>query len=306
MELRKLLYFVTIVEEGQITRAAKRLHMAQPPLSLQLKALEEELGVTLIQRNTKSIELTQAGWTFFHRAKEILNSIDGMISEVKEQGMGIAGKLSIGTVMSCVSYLPKPIQIFKKKYPRVNFQLWEGDSHRVEELLQTRVIDLGITRLPIESKNLNIVRLNTEPLVAVYPSDWTGFQRDTIHIKKLKEYPLMILHGQGGKGLFELFVESCQSFGFNPNIICESPDVATLLTLVDSGVGIAIVPKSAIQLRPEGTLSSSEIVPLLKSETALIWMKDRHMSKTAERFREMLIDYVGHSSRAKSTPSFNE
>jgi DNA-binding transcriptional LysR family regulator len=121
MELRKLLYFVTIVEEGQITRAAKRLHMAQPPLSLQLKALEEELGVTLIRRNTKSLELTQAGWIFFHRAKEILNSVDGMISEVREQGMGIAGKLSIGTVMSCVSYLPKPIQIFKHKYPRVQF-----------------------------------------------------------------------------------------------------------------------------------------------------------------------------------------
>jgi len=174
--------------------------------------------------------------------------------------------------------------------------LWEGDCRRVEELLQTKVIDLGITRLPVESNNLDMIRLNTEPLVAVYPSDWNVFQKSPIHIKELKKYPLMILHGQGGQGIFELFVESCQNFGFNTNIICESPDVATLLTLVDSGVGISIVPKSAIQLRPKGTLLSSEIIPLLKSDTAIVWMKDRHISKTAERFREILIDSVGKSS----------
>ena len=183
MDLKKLLYFVTIVEEGQITRAANRLHMAQPPLSLQLKAIEDELGVKLIERNNKSLELTQAGVTFYYRAKEILNSVDGMITEVKEQGMGIRGKLSIGTVMSCVSYLPKPIQIYQQKYPNVTFQLWEGDSHRVEELLQARIIDLGITRLPLESDNLDMVRLNAEPLVAVQPRDWNVFRTPTISIE---------------------------------------------------------------------------------------------------------------------------
>lgn len=292
MDLKKLLYFVAIVEEGQITRAANRLHMAQPPLSLQLKAIEEELGVTLIERSNKSMELTQSGLTFYYRAKEILNSVDGMITEVKDQGIGIRGKLSIGTVMSCVSYLPRPIQISQQRYPAVTFQVWEGDSHRVEELLQGRVIELGITRLPLESNNLDIVRLIAEPLVAVQPSDWNVFRTPTISIEELKEYPLMVLHGQGGKGLFEMFVEMCQSFDFNPRIICESPDVATLLTLSDSGVGIAIVPKSAIQLRPHGTLSYAEITPLLKSDTALIWLKNRRLSQVAEHFKGILIDSV--------------
>lgn len=292
MDLKKLLYFATIVEERQITRAANRLHIAQPPLSLQLKALEEELGVTLMERNNKSIEVTQAGWTFYYRAKEILNSVDGMISEVKEQGDGIRGKLSIGTVMSCVSYLPKPIQISQDKYPAVTFQLWEGDSHRVEEMLQARTIELGITRLPLESDNLDMVRLHPEPLVAVQPSDWHVFRTPTISIKELEERPLMVLHGQGGKGIFEMFVESCQTFGFNPKIICESPDVATLLTLADSGVGIAIVPKLAIDLRPEGTLSYAEITPSLKSDTALIWLKNRRLSKIAENFKDILMDSV--------------
>ena len=102
----------------------------------------------------------------------------------------------------------------------------------------------------------------------------------------------MVLHGQGGKGIFEMFVEMCQNFDFSPKIICESPDVATLLTLVDSGVGIAIVPKSAIQLRPKGTLSYAEITPLLKSDTALIWIKNRRISKAAEHFKAILIDSI--------------
>ncbi|MBH8599361.1 LysR family transcriptional regulator [Thermoactinomyces sp. CICC 10523] len=292
MDLKKLLYFVTIVEEGQITRAANRLHIAQPPLSLQLKALEEELGVTLIERNNKKLNLTPAGWTFYHRAKEILNSVDGMISEVREQGAGIRGKLLIGTVMSCISYLPRSIQTFQRKYPLVSFHLWVEDSYRVEELLQNRDIELGIIRLPLQTTNLSMVRLQAEPLVAVQPRDWNIFEKETIAIEELEKYPLMVLHGQGGQGIFNQFIEACQAFGINPKIICESPDVATLLTLADSGVGIAIVPKLATRLRPKGTLSYAEITPNIKSDTALVWVKDRYMSKAAQHFKEILIDSV--------------
>ncbi|GMA60458.1 LysR family transcriptional regulator substrate-binding protein [Alicyclobacillus fastidiosus] len=89
-----------------------------------------------------------------------------------------------------------------------------------------------------------------------------------------------------------MFVETCQAFDFNPKIICESPDVATLLTLVDSGIGIAIVPKLAIQLRPTGTLKYAEITPLLKSDTALIWLKNRRLSKAAEHFKDILQSSV--------------
>ncbi|MFB5190146.1 LysR family transcriptional regulator [Alicyclobacillus fastidiosus] len=296
MDLKKLLYFVTIVDEGQITRAAQRLHMAQPPLSLQLKAIEEELGVTLLERTNKSIELTQAGRMFYVRAKEILNSVDGMISEVKEHGAGLRGKLSIGTVMSCVSYLPRPIRISQERYPAVTFELWEGDTQRVEELLHERVIELGITRLPIQSDDLEMVRLNAESLVAIEPPTWDVLTERTISIQALRDYPLMVLHGQGGKGLFEMFVEMCQNIGFTPKIICESPDVATLLTLADAGLGIAIVPKLAVHLRPAGSLRYAEITPAIKSDTALVWLRNRRISSAARHFREILIDTIGNDA----------
>ncbi|MFB5193230.1 LysR family transcriptional regulator [Alicyclobacillus fastidiosus] len=288
MDLKKLLYFVAIVEDGQITSAARRLHMAQPALSLQLKALEEEIGVTLIERNNKIIELTQPGRTLYCRAKEILNSVEGAITEVQEQGKGIRGKLSIGTVMSCVSYLPKAITTSQELYPNITFQIWEGESNQVEDLLQSRVIELGITGLPLESNNLEMVPLSTEPLVAVQPPNWSVFNSPCICVKELQDYPLMMVHGQGGKGGYERFLETCQKFDFNPRIICESPDVATLLTLVDSGVGVAVVARSAIALRPKGTMSYVEISPLISSDTAIVWIKNRRLSKAAEHFKEIL------------------
>lgn len=149
MDLKKLAYFVTIVEEGQITRAAQRLHIAQPPLSLQIKSLEEELGVTLIERENKKFEITPAGWTLYKRAKEVLHSIDGMVAEIHDQEQGMRGTLSIGTVMSCVPYLPSVIKQFQQTYPRVTFRLWEDDSYRVEELLQQKRIELWLVRLPL-------------------------------------------------------------------------------------------------------------------------------------------------------------
>ncbi|PFC74464.1 LysR family transcriptional regulator [Bacillus cereus] len=298
MDLKKLIYFVTIVEEGQITRAANRLHIAQPPLSMQLKALEEELGVILINRDKKEFELTHSGFTFYRRAKEVLDSIDGMITEVKEEQEGLRGKLSIGTVKSCVPYLLPLLNKFKEKYPDVTFQLWEEDSQRLEELLLSKKIELGIVRLPLQSQDvkdintLSIYPLHSEPLVAIQPKDWDKFESDVITIEELKDSPLLILHSQGDIYIFHKFVETCKTHGFTPNIICESSDVSTLMKLAELGVGIAIVPKVAVHLLQQESLSYFEIVPKIKSDTALIWIENKYMSKAAHNFKELATNLV--------------
>ena len=292
MDLKKLVYFVTIAEEGQITRAAMRLHIAQPPLSMQLKSLEEELGVMLIKRDKREFELTPAGLTFYNRAKKILNSINEMVTEVKEEQEGIRGILSIGTVMSCVPYLPPALKLFQEKYPDVSFQLFEEDSRRVEDLLQSKEIELGIIRLPLQSKNINnfsIYPLQSDPLVAIQPTDWNVFKDKAISIEKLENHPLLILHGRGDYSVFHKFVEMCNIYGFNPKIICESPDVTTLMKLAESGIGIAIVPKIAVQLRSKESLSFAEIIPEINSDTALIWLQNQHMSKAAQNFKDVLL-----------------
>lgn len=299
MDLKKLKYFVIIAEEGQITRAARRLHIAQPPLSMQLKSLEDELGVKLITRDKKKFELTPEGLTFYNRAKEVLNSLDAMAREVKEQQNGMKGKLSIGTVMSCVPYLPPLLKKFQEKCPDVTFQLWEEDSRRVEELLQINEIELGIIRLPLQSQdtasidNLSIYPLQSNPLVAIQPVGWKAFDGATISLNELENYPLLMLRGRGDYSVFNKFVETCNTHRFKPKIICESPDVATLMELANSGLGIAIVPKIAVQLKLLESMAYAEIIPNINSETALVWIENQHMSKAAQNFKKLLINFWG-------------
>lgn len=298
MDLKKLLYFVTIVEEGQITRAAQRLHIAQPPLSLQLKSLEEELGVTLINRENKQFEITPIGWTLYKRAKTVLHSIDGMVAEIQEQDLGMRGTLSIGTVMSCVPYLPSVIKQFQQSYPQVTFQLWEEDSYRVEEYLQHRKIELGLVRLPLQSgisahtPDVSVHRLQTEPLVAIPPGSWKGID-PILPIEDLCRHPLLILRGQGDYGVYHRFIDTCKIKGVQPNIVCESPDVSTLMLLAESGIGIAVVPRSALLLRLE-QVRHAEIAPTIASDTAIITLKDQYLSKAALNFKQLLIDFMAN------------
>ncbi|MGV2805411.1 LysR family transcriptional regulator, partial [Clostridium perfringens] len=125
MDIRQLRYFLTIAQEGQITRAAKQLNMEQPPLSRQLKLMEEELGVLLFERSGKQLQLTHAGELLQNRAASLLNQFNETLTEVKEIHAGIRGMLSIGAVVSCISLLPQRIQIFRQQYPEVTFKIRE-------------------------------------------------------------------------------------------------------------------------------------------------------------------------------------
>lgn len=150
MDIRQLRYFITIAEEGNITKAARRLHIAQPPLSQQLKLLEEELGVKLVERGSRQIQLTDAGKILRHRAEQVVELVDSTIKELKDFNEGLQGTLSVGTVPSSGStLLPERIYNFHENYPGVSFQIWEGDTYRILDLLNNGVIEIGIVRTPI-------------------------------------------------------------------------------------------------------------------------------------------------------------
>ena len=150
MEIRRIKYFVSIVEEGQISLAAKKLNMAQPPLSQQLKVLEEELNTMLFERHTRKLILTDEGKFLYEKSLEILEMIEKTKQEMKEISSGIAGTLSIGIIPSLgAELIPKKVKDFHKKYPKVRFKVWEGDSNRMMELIEKRIVELGIVRLPI-------------------------------------------------------------------------------------------------------------------------------------------------------------
>ncbi|MEH7252371.1 LysR family transcriptional regulator [Neobacillus niacini] len=297
MDIRQLKYFVAIVEEGQISLAAKRLNISQPPLSQQLKQLETELGVTLFERHTRKLILTEEGILFYKRAKEIIELLTGTIEEVKEVSEGTKGTLSIGTIASLgAQILPDKIRDFQIYYPDVKFQVWEGDTNRIMELLENRIIELGIVRLPIDNNIFDMIHLPDEPIVVAMSNKWnSNSESSSIKLSELQNKPLMVLRRQIGTSMYNQDMYNLDAVktafldvGFEPKIICESSDMMTLLTWAYHDIGIALVPKSAINLIPNTTLIFKEIIrpSIIAKPSALIWLKGRYLSSISRKFME--------------------
>lgn len=294
MDLRQLRYFLTIAEEGQITRAAHKLHMAQPPLSHQLKLLEEELDVLLMERNGRTLELTTAGEILYQKARALLQQSEDTFKEVNETGKGLRGVLSIGCVKSCFAHMPERIGRFRNQYPHVTFQLRSGDSFRLAENLKNREIELAILRLPLEEMaGFSSRPLPNESYIAVVPQQWLEDpSQNRILLKDLAEMPLLLLHRISGTGQYEIVVNYFKEHGYHPNVVCECPDAAMLLGLVSAGIGATVIPQSTLSAPSTDGIRILDIEgPELISESAVIWLKDRYLSKNAEHFIETFDEF---------------
>ncbi|SMF83019.1 DNA-binding transcriptional regulator, LysR family [Paenibacillus uliginis N3/975] len=290
MDMRQMKYFLAIAREGQVTRAAKQLNMEQPPLSRQLKLMEEELGVRLFDRTPKRLNLTEAGELLRQRAEILLAQFDETIKEVKEIEEGVRGVLSLGSVVSCISLLPHRIQLFRETYPQVTFKILEGDHIYLGELLQKRVIELVVARLPFEAithiDHCEVLSLPSDPYVAVIPSSWTSqIGKKTVQMKELAHFPFLTLKTDKTTRMHEQVMNECKRHGFQPNIICECSSVAIIMSLVASGIGATIFPKSVISSYPVSVVQMLDIEDAdFQSEVGIVWLKDHYLSKSAQRF----------------------
>ena len=289
MDIRQLKYFMAIVEEGQISRAARRLHMAQPPLSLQLKMLEEELGVQLIARNTKSMRLTEAGLALYQRAEQIVGLVDTTSREIREFDQGLRGTLAIGSPPGIGHlYMPPRMAEFHASYPDVNFQWREGNTYRVLELLNAHVIEVGIVRLPIDENSYELLPLLTEPWVAVTRKRKARRQSGTITLPELAREPLLLMQRQQGIFCHDMVWDELRAANVEPTVFCESDNVTALLNLVELGLGAAIIPRSAAQLKTSNELHIMEITGCkLESAVAITWLRGQRLSAAAQQFLKM-------------------
>ncbi|MBI6874587.1 LysR family transcriptional regulator [Clostridium aciditolerans] len=282
MDIKQLNYFLAIVEEGNITKAAERLHIAQPHLTQQLKLIEDELKVKLIERSTRKFQITDAGKKLWHRSKQMIELMESTVKELKDFNEGLEGTLSIGTISSSGDILlPQRICSFNKKYPNINFEIREGSTSEILELLKSGLIEIGIIRTPLNSEIYESISLPSEPMVAA-TSDSTYWENNekTIYLKDLADKPLLV-HRRYEKAIVEL----CSQAGFEPRILCKIEDTRSILLLAKTGMGVAIVPKDWIELIPNAKLSYKEInEPSLNTSTTIIWMKDQYLSSIAKHF----------------------
>ncbi|MBP2627720.1 MAG: transcriptional regulator, LysR family [Firmicutes bacterium] len=288
MDIRDMRYFYSIAEEGNISNASKKLNIAQPALSRQMKQLEENLGVQLFERGSRRIKLTEAGQLMRERVEQILELVEGTMNEITELNSGAVGTISIGTVTtSGAILLPNLINRFHDLYPNVTFQLWEGDGFRILELLDKGIIEVGIIRAPFDSDIYESIMLPDEPLVIAMKQDGScGEDPKNIRLNELANQPLIVPIRWKS-----MFIEWCAKSGFKPNIVCLCDGIIMNILWAKMGIGMALVPKSTEGLIADSALTYKTIVePTLSTQTVIVWLRNRRVSASSKHFLDLLKD----------------
>jgi DNA-binding transcriptional LysR family regulator len=254
METRQLRYFVAVAEERHFGRAALRLHMAQPPLSHQIKQLEEQLGTQLLVRTTRKVELTPAGELLLVRARGLLAEIDQLGQDVKLVGQGASGVLRVGVVGSATYRLmPRIVETAGSRLPGLKLHvLGEMLTPALEEALEENRIDVAVLRPPVRSGELELKFLEQDELVAALPEDHPLASRGSLELadlagEKFVSYPRT-------SAVCGIFMDACRRVGFRPRIVQEASETSTLLAFVASGMGLALVPMTRRVFALQGTV----------------------------------------------------
>lgn len=291
MELRQLQYTIQIAEERNFSRAADKLHIAQPSLSQQLSKLEQELGVKLFQRNTSSVELTHAGASFIEHAQKILDAVEQLRQEMDDISQLRAGRVVIGSMPITGSHLlPYVLPAFKETYPEIQVNLLEDTSLNLEKLTAGGGTDLSLLSLPLQEASLTYEPIGEELIdLAVppgHPLAELEHDPEGVALERLKDEPFIVL--KKGQGFRTITIDLCKSAGFEPNVVFESNNIETVQSLVAAGMGITFVPRFIARAK------RSELIPIyvpladpVPSRTLVIaYRKGRYLSKAAEAFIE--------------------
>lgn len=249
MELRHLRYFVAVAEELHFGRAAARVHISQPPLSRQIRDLEQELGARLFDRGRHGVALTAAGGVFLGEVRRLLEQLDHSVAAARRADRGELGTLRIGYVGSVAySGLPEIVRAFRTRLPSVEVRLREmSPAEQVEALLADR-LDVSFARGPVEEPGLRVQTVLDETLVAALPSSHPLSARREVGLAMLAREPFVLTARARGPGFHDHILTICRNAGFSPRVVQEGSHF-DVLSLVAAGTGVAIVPASLREIR---------------------------------------------------------
>ena len=254
MELRHLRYFVAVATELHFGRAAKQLHITQPPLSMQIRALEEELGVTLLHRTRRQVSMTRAGKAFLHDARQILERAEQAVLTARRAARGEIGELVVGFIsVADYNLLPLVLREFRRCYPQVTMSLKELTTDaQIAELLEGR-IDVGFLLPPVSEPTIESVPILREPLIAAIPEHHPlASTEGKIPLASLSSAPFIMTPRHMAPGLHDDIVSFCHSAGFSPQVVQEAIQMQTVISLVSAEMGVALIPESLQNLQRTG------------------------------------------------------
>lgn len=255
MELRHLRYFLAVAEEGNVTRAAERLHISQPPLSQQLKDLEHTLGVTLFHRSPQGMALTAAGEAFRDEARHILQAAEQARHVAVRASMGQTGTLRVGFTSSAAfnPVVASTLREFRRQWPDVQVLLEETNTTRLTEGLLHHKIDAAFLR-PASTvlPELSVHRFKDERMKVVLPTSHPMAHLKRIELRRLAQDPFVLFPRQVGLSLHDAILGACQAAGFEPRLGQETPQLSSVINLVAAELGVSIVPASLAQIHVKG------------------------------------------------------
>lgn len=276
MELRHLFAFVAVAEELHFGRAAKRLQMAQPPLSQQIRQLEKELGVQLFERNTRSVRLTSAGESFLQPVRTVIEDLDTAVRAAKAAGRGEYGRVSIGFAgASSHETLPRLTRAVRAAHPGIELVM-TGQTYANVALARVAdgSLDLGFVRLPVTRPGVTFRVIDEEELVCALPSDHPLAARDSVPLEVLAGEPFVSFPANTGSTVRDAMVGACEAAGFNPRVVQEAPDSYTILALVAAGVGVTLTVTSVQHIQQSGLVYRPLAGPPIRRQAALAWRAD--------------------------------
>ena len=292
MELRVLRYFLTVVREESITKASEVLHITQPTLSRQLARMEEEIGVKLFDRGARKITLTNEGILLRRRAEEILQLVDKTEKELVEQEEQVEGKISIGCGESAaVQLLPNLIDSFRKKYPRVNFDLFTATADLVKEQMDKGLMDIGLLLEPIDMEKYDFIRLNVKEnwVVLMRPDDPLA-AKEAVTADDLSALPLILPRRMSVQSELASWFGACYD---KLNVAFTSNLNTNGAIMVSHGLAYSLVIEGAMSFWDQSKVTYRPLSPALTATSVLAWKRGQPFSPAATKFIESIRCLLG-------------
>ncbi len=294
MDFRHLRYFQAVAEELSFSKAARRLHIAQPALSRAVMELESELGVTLLDRNRRSVALTAAGRVLLNEIGLLLQRLDEALRKVQRTAAGEEGELRLGFIgPPTQDFLGRILQEFRRRHPRVSLNLEERTPERVWEMVVRGRLHIGLTRPVLASPALGLktALLRHERLCVALPQDHALAKNKTVRWRALANEPLIILARREGVGLHDAILDACREAKFTPKLAHTPSLISTVLSYVEAGAGCGVIPDSVSSLGNGQPVVFRPLSPARSVELVMVW-SDEVESPPAAAFRSLMSEWL--------------
>jgi DNA-binding transcriptional LysR family regulator len=287
MELRHLRYFVAVAEELHFGRAAKRLQMAQQPLSRQIRDLEREMAVPLFHRTKRTVRLTESGQVFLIEVRKLLQQAEQAVLLAQQTDRGEIGRIAIGFTGPALNRIvPQIVRLFKSRHAQIELSLERLQTNEQVAALMSGQLQVGLLHPPIASDLLKLETIYREPLAVFLPDSHPLATLSKISIQDLAGEPFILFPRQVGPVLYDRIILLCQQAGFSPNVVQEVISQQTIVGLVAAGIGISLLHASAQEAMYKGVVIKSLIEPTPELELAVAWHPDT-MSATLSAFLDI-------------------